>query len=65
MNLTVFLVWGVWDTILLLVVSGFCWLFLARYGATLRNALAIGTALWCTIFVILWLGSFNMNLATP
>jgi hypothetical protein len=65
MSVPIFLIWGVWDTILLLGVSGFAWLFLSRYGATIRNALIIGTALWCTIFVIVWLGVLNMNLATP
>jgi len=64
MSLPVFLIWGVWDTVLLLAVSSFTWLFLIRYGATVRNALIIGTMLWGTIFVIFWLASFNMNLAT-
>ncbi len=65
MSLPIFLIWGVWDTILLLAVSSLAWLFLTRYDATIRNALISGTALWCTIFVIFWLGTFNMNLATP
>jgi len=65
MSVPIFLIWGVWDTILLLAVTSFGWLFLQRYGASMWNALIIGTALWCAIFVIFWLGSFNMNLATP
>ena len=65
MNVPVFLVWGVWDTILVAAVTGFAWLFLDRFGATLRNAVLFGTALWLSIFVILWLGLYNMNLATP
>lgn len=65
MSFLIFMIWGVWDTILLLAVSGFTWLFLDRYGTTIRNALLIGTILWTAIFVIFWLASFNMNLAAP
>jgi len=65
MSFSIFMIWGIWDTILLLAVSGFTWLFLERYGATSRNALLIGTIVWCAIFVIFWLATFNMNLAAP
>ncbi|MEM7270916.1 MAG: hypothetical protein AAF401_16885 [Pseudomonadota bacterium] len=63
MDLTVFLIWGVWDTILVSAVTLLAWIALDRFGATSRNALAVGTGLWTAIFVILWLGLFNMNLA--
>jgi hypothetical protein len=65
MSFPVFMIWGVWDTVLLLAVTGFAWLFLDRYGPSLRNALIIGTLIWFAIFVILWLGMFNMNLVPP
>ena len=64
MNLIIFVRWGVWDTILLLAVTGFVWIYLERFGASLRNALIAGTLVWASIFGILWLGLFNMNLAT-
>jgi hypothetical protein len=64
MDVVVFLIWGVWDTILVLAATGACWLMLARFGPTLRTALLAGTAVWAAIFVILWLGLWNMNLAT-
>ncbi|MCB1493176.1 MAG: hypothetical protein KDJ77_15500 [Rhodobiaceae bacterium] len=63
MNAPVFLVWGVWDTILVIVASGLSWLVFERFGPTVRVALAAGTLVWVAIFVILWLGLFNMNLA--
>ena len=50
---------------MLLVASGAAWLFLDRYGATKRNALIVGTLIWCAIFLIFWFAAFNMNLATP
>ena len=64
MNLPVFMIWGIWDTILLFAVTGFSWLYLQNFGQSMENALKAATLLWLAIFVILWLGLFNMNLAT-
>ncbi|KZK98773.1 MULTISPECIES: hypothetical protein [unclassified Pseudovibrio] len=64
MNLPVFMIWGVWDTVLVLAATGLSWVLLERFGPTIRNALYAGSAIWATIFVILWLGLWNMNLAT-
>jgi hypothetical protein len=64
MNVPVFLSWGVWDTILLFAITGFTWLYLERFGNGMRNAVIAGTIVWLSIFVTLWLGLFNMNLAT-
>jgi hypothetical protein len=65
MDVQVFAIWGVWDTILVFAVTGFVWLFLERFGYGRRNALIAGVLFWIAVFVILWLGLFNMNLATP
>ena len=65
MSVPVFLIWGVWDTILVLAVCGIAWLAFDRFGTSSNVALLSGTGIWATIFVILWLGLFNMNLATP
>ena len=64
MNIAVFLIWGIWDTILVFAATFFCWLILERFGSSVRTALFAGTAIWMTVFVILWLGLLNMNLAT-
>jgi hypothetical protein len=64
MNVPVFLSWGIWDTILVFAATGFSWLYLERFGDHARNAVIAGTLLWLTIFVLLWLGLFNMNLAS-
>lgn len=63
MNLPVFLIWGAWDTLLLLVVTGFSWLYMSRFGTALRTAVMAGTAVWAGIFVIFWLAAWNMRLA--
>jgi len=65
MNVPTFLIWGVWDVILVAAATLIPWLMLGQFGGTGRNAILAGTAVWMSIFVILWLGLFNMNLATP
>ena len=64
MTLPVFLIWGIWDTVLLFAVTGFVWLYLERFGASFSNAVLAGTLVWLSIFGIFWLGLYNMNLAT-
>ena len=64
MNLGVFAIWGVWDTIIVFAICGFSWLFFEKFGYGLGNAVIAGTLFWLSVFVVLWLGLFNMNLAT-
>ena len=65
MSVSVFLIWGVWDTILVLSVSIIAWLSLERFGVSESSVVLTATGIWAAIFVILWLGVLNMNLATP
>lgn len=65
MNWAVFLIWGAWDTLLVLIVTGAAWIMLERFGTSKRAAIQAGSLLWAAIFVILWLGIYNMNLASP
>lgn len=62
MNVAVFMIWGLWDTLLFAVVSVIAWLFHERFGGGILNAIAAGTLLWLTIFCIFWLAAWNMNL---
>lgn len=62
MNFTVFMIWGLWDTLLFAVVGFFAWLFHEKFGGGLRNTLAAGTLLWLAIFCVFWLAAWNMNL---
>lgn len=64
MSIPVFLVWGIWDTILVVSACSIAWIALEKFGTQMRVVLTTATAIWATIFVILWLGLFNMNLAT-
>jgi hypothetical protein len=65
MNIPVFLIWGLWDTILIVIATGFSWLVLERFGASVRTAVVAGTSVWAAVFVLFWVGLWNMNLATP
>lgn len=62
MNGPVFAIWAAWDTLLLVVATGFQWLYLERFGDRLRTAVAAGTWTWAGIFVIFWVAVVNMNL---
>ena len=61
----IFISWMVWDILLICAVVGFVWLYLDHFGEGMRNAVIAGGLIWIPIFVLLWLGLFNMNLATP
>ena len=64
MNWTVFSIWGLWDLILVAAVTSSTWLMMERFGHSIGKAVIAGTCCWLGIFVILWLGLYNMNLAT-
>lgn len=64
MNIPVFLSWGIWDTILIVAATGFIWLFLDRFGDHRRMAITGATLIWAAVFGMLWLGLYNMGLAT-
>ncbi len=65
MNLPVFMIWGLWDTILVLTATLIPWMAMKVFGASAMRAVAYGSGVWMAMFVILWLGLYNMNLATP
>ena len=65
MNLPVFMIWGVWDTVLVMTATLLPWMALQVFGASALRAVLYGTGVWVVVFVILWLGLYNMNLATP
>jgi hypothetical protein len=62
MNLTVFMIWGLWDTLLFAVVCIIAWLFHEKFGGGTLSAIAAGTLLWLTVFCVFWLAVWNMNL---
>lgn len=65
MNITIFALWGIWDTLLVIAATLFSYLWFERFGYGVKQAVQAGFAIWAAIFVILWLGLHNMALATP
>jgi len=65
MSVPIFLIWGVWDTILVISVTLIAVLALDRLGSAPGTIFKVATGIWVSIFVILWLGLYNMNLAPP
>lgn len=63
-NLPIFLSWMVWDTILIAVGVTITWICLERFGRRLSVALWASVMVWASVFVLLWLGSFNMGVAS-
>ncbi|ABD54928.1 hypothetical protein [Jannaschia sp. CCS1] len=65
MNVPVFLIWSLWDTILVVTATLLPWMAMKVFGTSMLRAILYGTGVWMSVFVILWLGLYNMNLATP
>lgn len=63
MNIQVFLMWGLWDGILVAVSTLLPWMAFRQFGGSFLRAVLYGTGVWTAVFVVLWLGLFNMNLA--
>jgi len=52
MNLKIFAVWGVWDTILTTILVFVFWLTTKVYGNTNKAIFIAGTTVWIGVFVI-------------
>jgi hypothetical protein len=65
MNLPVFLVWGVWDTILVIMTVLMYWLYTERFGKSAQSVVISATLTWSLFFVLFWLGLWNMRLTQP
>jgi hypothetical protein len=63
MNLSVFSIWGVWDTLLTFCNVFIFWLYAQKFGNNWRSAIAAGTISWLFFFVLFWVGMVNMALA--
>lgn len=55
--------WMLWDTVLIFAATGFFWMFLTQFGATIKNVLLGSIAFTVTVFGLIWVGIVNMGLA--
>lgn len=63
MDLTIFLIWGVWDTVLSFGIVLTTWLFVRVFGDHRSSIVLAASFTWLNVFVIFWLGSANMGTA--
>lgn len=64
MDWGVFLVWGLWDTLLTACIVFLFWLVAQVYGNNGRSVLIAGVVSWAFFFVLFWLGMLNMSLTS-
>jgi hypothetical protein len=65
MDLAIFSIWGVWDTLLVVLTVFAYWLCVGRFGETLLSTVIAATFSWLLLFVLLWIAMVNMALAKP
>jgi hypothetical protein len=64
MNWLVFLIWGIWDTILTALAVFIYWLVAQRFGNSLTSTIISATTSWALFFLLFWLGLVNMGLSS-
>lgn len=64
MNLAIFSIWGLWDTLLTGLYVFLFWLCSHVFGNNLKSVVISGFMSWCFFFVLFWVGMANMNLSS-
>lgn len=64
MNWGVFMIWGVWDTLLTACIVFMYWLVSQVFGNNNRSIVIAGIASWVFFFVLFWGGMYNMSLTS-
>jgi hypothetical protein len=63
MDLPIFSIWGIWDTLLTMLAVFMYYLFSEKFGRNISSIIKSATLVWALAFVLLWAGIANMNLA--
>jgi len=63
MDVQIFSIWGIWDTLLSAVLVFIFWLFAKSFGNNLNSIIRSGVLVWTSIFVIFWVATANMGLS--
>ncbi len=64
MDWGVFLIWGIWDTLLTASIVFMFWLVARAFGNHNRSVLIASLASWFFFFVLFWIGMYNMSLTS-
>lgn len=64
MNLAIFSIWGLWDTLLTGLYVFLFWLCAQTFGNNFKSIVISGLMSWCFFFLLFWVGMANMNLSS-
>lgn len=64
MNLGIFAIWGVWDTLLTSLYVFLFWLCAQAFGNSKKAVVISGLTSWCFFFILFWVGLANMGLSS-
>jgi len=64
MDLGIFSIWGLWDTLLTTVLVFVFWLYSKVFGNNQTSIFVSGTIVWLAVFVIFWVATANMGLTS-
>ncbi len=64
MNITIFLIWGVWDTLLTGLFVFLFWLCSQVFGNNGKSIVITSLVSWCFFFLLFWVGMANMSLSS-
>lgn len=63
MDLAIFFIWGVWDTVLTMLTVFNYYLFSEKFGRNKSVIILSGTFAWSFFFLLFWIAMPNMGLA--
>ena len=63
MDLSIFSIWGFWDTLLTAILVFIFWLYAKTFGNNNKSILISATIVWLAVFVIFWVATANMGLS--
>ena len=64
MNIGIFALWAIWDTVLSILVVLSFWLIAEKFGYSAKTAVLSGTFSWFWLFFMFWFAFANMNLSS-
>lgn len=63
MNMGIFSIWGLWDTLLTVILVFVFWLYARSFGNTAKSVWVSGIFVWMAVFVIFWVATANMGMS--
>ncbi len=63
MDIGIFSIWGLWDTLLTAIMVFVFWLYSRVFGNNRVSVFVSATIVWLAVFVIFWVATANMGLS--